>query len=266
MNAASKGRFKFLVAAGARLVAAAMVTGVAVGGLGTEGIGSTESGGRLHIHLGDRFPADFSIPYSGSLTGRQLAEQVAGQVGVKAQYLVLFRSSARLVKRHGAGAAMTHMDRAPENRLDMGPNADKALREQGVMAGDTVSVLLRPVRGDHIHYAFSIYYKGDPVDMTTINDRPVLAVDSNISKQDRESGDVCSPSARLPHLTTTAATRNNGTPGYVGSKIWEGNHIDTVFPRFGVHIGHPGWFGFSLMHIHPATSWQWFEQSERSCQ
>jgi hypothetical protein len=35
-----------------------------------------------------------------------------------------------------------------------------------------------------------------------------------------------------------------------------------VSPHFGVHIGHPDWFGFSLMHIHPATAWQWFEESE----
>ena len=262
MNLEGKGRFRFFVAVGALLLVAAMATGVAVGGPGAEGTSNGGPGGRLHIHLGGRFPADFRMPYSGSLTGRQLAEKVAQRVGVKAQYLVLFRSSARLVKRHGAGTAMTHMDRAPEYRLDAGPNADKALQEQGVMAGDTVKLLLRPLRGDHIHYAFSISYKGDPVDMTMINDRPVLAVDSNISGQDRKSGDVCSPSSSQPKQTTTAATQSSGTPSYVGPKIWEGNHIDTVFPHFGVHIGHPGWFGFSLMHIHPGTSWQWFEESE----
>jgi hypothetical protein len=96
--------------------------------------------------------------------------------------------------------------------------------------------------------------------MTMIQDRPVLAVASNISEQDKQSGDVCSPR----HVATAATQSNDmsSKPSYVGPKIWEGNHIDTVFPHFGVHIGHPGWFGMSLMHIHPATAWQWFEESE----
>jgi hypothetical protein len=239
-----------------------MTTGVAVGVAGSTGAGDRGSGGRLYIHLGGRFPADFNMPYSGSLTGRQLAEQVALRAGVKTQYLALFRNSARLVKGQGASAALIHLDRAREYRLDAGPNADKTLREQGVMAGDTLKLLLRPLRGDHIHYAFSIHYKGAPVDMTMIEDRPVLAVDNNISEQDRQSGDICSPSQGPSRQTAIAATQTNDKPGHVGPKIWEGSHIDTVFPHFGVHIGHPGWFGFSLMHIHPGTSWQWFEESE----
>lgn len=72
-----------------------------------------------------------------------------------------------------------------------------------------------------------------------IQGRPVLAVASNISKQDDKSGDICSPGYSPDQI-------HNGTgPSYVGPKVWEGNHIDTVFPHFGVHIGHPKWFGFS---------------------
>jgi hypothetical protein len=262
MNAERKGRFTLFVAVAALLLVTAMATGVAVGATDTTGTRDSESAERLYIRLDGRFPADISMPYSASLTGRQLAEEVAQRVGVKVQYLALFRSSARLVRRHGASTALTHMDRVPEYRIDAGPNADKTLQEQGVMAGDALKLLLRPLRGDHIHYAFSIYYKGNPVDMTMIEDRPVLAVESNISEQDRQSGDVCSPSHGPRKQTGIVAGRSNDKPGYVGPKIWEGNHIDTVFPHFGVHIGHPGWFGISLMHIHPATGWQWFEESE----
>jgi len=262
MGLARKGKFKSFVAVGALLLMGAIAMGVAVGAAGRAGTGDSESGGHLYIHLGGRFPADFSMPYSGSLTGRQLAAKVAQRAGVKVQYLVLFRSSVRLVKGHGASTALTHMDRAPEYRIDAGPNADKTLRDQRVMAGDTLKLLLRPLRGDHIHHAFSIYYKGNPVDMTMIKDRPVLAVDSNISEQDRQSGDVCSPSHGPLQQTGAAVAQRNDKPSYVGPKIWEGNHIDTVSPHFGVHIGHPDWFGFSLMHIHPATAWQWFEESE----
>ncbi|HEX9869857.1 MAG TPA: hypothetical protein VGC99_14905, partial [Candidatus Tectomicrobia bacterium] len=190
MNVERTGKLKLFVAVGALLLVAAMTTGVAVAAAGPAGTGDSESGGLIYIHLGGRFPADFSMPYSGSLTGRQLAAKVAQRAGVKAQYLVLFRSSVQLVKGHGTSTALTHMDRAPEYRVDAGPNARKTLHDQGVMAGDTLKLLLRPLRGDHIHYAFSIYYKGNPVDMTMIKDRPVLAVDSNISEQDRQSGDV----------------------------------------------------------------------------
>lgn len=262
MGLARKGKFKSFVAVGALLLMGAITMGVAIGAAERAGTGDSESGGHLYIHLGGRFPADFSMPYSGSLAGRQLAAKVAQRAGVKVQYLVLFRSSVRLVKGHGAGTALTHMDRVPEYRIDAGPNADKTLHDQGVMAGDTLTLLLRPLRGDHIHYAFSIYYKGNPVDMTMIKDRPVLAVDSNISEQDRQSGDVCSPRHGPLQQTGAAVAQRNDKPSYVGPKIWEGNHIDTVSPHFGVHIGHPDWFGFSLMHIHPATAWQWFEESE----
>lgn len=262
MRLGRTGKFKLSVAVGALLLVATMTTSVALGAAGSTSTRDSESSGHLYIHLGGRFPTDFSMPYSGSLTGRQLAEKVAQRVGVKAQYLVLFRSGARLVKGHGASTALTHMDRAPEYRIDARPNADKTLEEQGVMAGDTLKLLLRPLRGDHIHYAFSIYYKGNPVDMTMIRDRPVLAVESNISEQDRQSGDICSPGRGPLKQTGTVATLSNDALGYVGPKIWEGNHIDTVFPHFGVHVGHHGWFGMSLMHIHPATGWQWFEESE----
>src|SRR3989304_5198651 len=133
MNVERKGKLKLFVAVGALLLIGA-ITMVAVGAAGSTGTGDSESGGRLYIRLGGRFPADFSMPYSGSLTGRELAAKVAQRAGVKVQYLALFRSSVRLVKGHGASTALTHMDRAPEYRVDASPNADKTLQEQGVMA------------------------------------------------------------------------------------------------------------------------------------
>jgi hypothetical protein len=245
---------KLLLVVGALVLVAVVTTGVA---LGQTEFTNNKDGGHLYIHLPGRFPVDFSMPYVSTQTGKQLAEQVAKKVGVRVQYLVLFRSSTELVQRHGPSSALTHMDRAPEYRIDAGPNADKTLQEQGVMASDSLKLLLRPLRGDHIHYAFSIYYKGELVDKAMIQDRPVLAVASNISQQDKDSGDVCSPDK-----TDTGAKGSSAEPSYVGPKVWEGNHIDTVFPHFGAHVGHPSWFGFNLMHIHPATAWPWFEESE----
>jgi hypothetical protein len=248
----SRGNTKeLLLVVGALVLVAVATMGVALGQSG-----STKNSGHLYIHLTGRFPADFSMPYTSTQKGKDLAEQLAKKVGVKVQYLALFRSSAELVQDRGPNSALTHMDRSPEYRVDAGDNAVKTLQQQGVMAGDSLKLLLRPLHGDHIHYAFSIYYKGDPVDMSMIQDRPVLAVARNISKQDEKIGDVCSPDPS-PNQTDGGAE-----PRYVGPKVWGGNHIDTVFPHFGVHIGHPNWYGFSLMHIHPGTAWQWFEESE----
>jgi hypothetical protein len=42
----------------------------------------------------------------------------------------------------------------------------------------------------------------------------------------------------------------------------EGQHVENVFPHFGVHAGGKGWFGDSLIHIHPGTTWQWFSGTE----
>lgn len=81
-------------------------------------------------------------------------------MGVKVQYLALFRSGAELVQDHGPNSALTHMDRLPEYRIDAGANAVKTLRKHGVTAGGSLKLLLRPLHADHIHYAFSIYYKG----------------------------------------------------------------------------------------------------------
>jgi hypothetical protein len=70
MNVERKGKLKLFVAVGVLLLMAAMTTGVAVGTAGSTGTRDSESGGHLYIHLGGRFPADFSMSYSGSLTGR----------------------------------------------------------------------------------------------------------------------------------------------------------------------------------------------------
>jgi len=70
MNEKRKSTCKLFVAVSVLLLMAAMTTGMAVGTAGSTGTRASESGGHLYIHLGGRFPAAFSMPYSSSLTGR----------------------------------------------------------------------------------------------------------------------------------------------------------------------------------------------------
>jgi hypothetical protein len=70
MNLERKGLFELFVAVGALLLVAAMTTAVAVGAAGSTDTRDSVGGGHLYIHLGGHFPADYSMPYSGSLTGR----------------------------------------------------------------------------------------------------------------------------------------------------------------------------------------------------
>ncbi|MBV7339453.1 hypothetical protein KFU94_66820 [Chloroflexi bacterium TSY] len=220
-----------------------------------------EPNGNLFIHLSGRFPADFTVPYDGSQTGGELAQVVAEKVGVKHEYLSLYRSSASLVSVNGDGAALTHMDRDPAYHVNSKANGSRTLADQGIAANDDLKILLRPLHGDHIHYAISIFYKGKALDMTMIHDRPLLAVGNNMTEEEMDSEDRCSPG--IPgYQQAVAVVPDDEQPYYVGPRVWEGNHIDNVYPHFGIHMGHSNWFGMGLMHIHPATGWQWFEETE----
>jgi hypothetical protein len=220
--------------------------------------------GYVKIRITGRYPATFKVDYSSELTGIQLAQKVADELGgVEAQFVTLFKLD-RPLKLMGPSGPAFNLDRSPDNRID---NSNQTLGQLKVKSRDTIQCLLRPLRGDHIHYAFAIYYKGELVDMSLIEDRPVLAVQNNMKVG--ESYDKCSPvepgtagtSAPPFDIQATVPGMDN-LPRFLGPRIWEGGHIDHVFPHFGVHFGHAHWFGFGLIHVHPATSWNFFEETE----
>jgi len=100
-----------------------------------------------------------------------------------------------------------------------------------------------------------------------IEDRPVLAVQSNLRVG--ETYQKCSPiepgsqgNDAAPMDIESMVPGMSELPRFLGPRPWEGGHIDNVYPHFGVHFGHTHWFGFGLIHVHPATSWHFFEQTE----
>lgn len=217
--------------------------------------------GPLSIHLSGRFTDVLYVPYVATQTGADLARVVAAKANVEPEYLALYRSNTALVLSEGEAATLTHRDRDAAYRVDGGTNAERTLQEQEIEAGDALKMLLRPLHGDHIHYAISIFYKGKAVDMTMVEDRAVLAVGSNMTPEEERSEDLCSPG--VPgYRQAQPAGADDTQPPYVGPRAWEGDHIDNVYPHFGIHMGKTDWFGMGLMHIHPATAWQWFEQTE----
>ena len=68
-------------------------------------------------------------------------------------------------------------------------------------AGDTLTLALRPLRGDHFHNAVAIYYKGRLLDVPT--DRPVLAVGNNL--REGEDAAQCGPDLPGGQAPTHAA-------------------------------------------------------------
>eukprot|EP00937_MAST-01D_sp_MAST-1D-sp2_P005642 g5642.t1 len=226
------------------------------------------SGGYLNIHMPQQYGGDLQIPYSDAHTGMQVAATVAKRLRVHQAYLVLY--STALVVEHGDGGAgidgvQTLADRDLGLRLD---NSAQTLAQHAVHAGSTLTALLRPLRGDHLHNAVAIYYKGHL--MSVPSDRPVLAVGNNMQRG--EDHNRCTPDEAggqyEPRKPATQAAPEAGTgdavqsASYIGERAWEGNHVNNVYPHFGVHSGHDQWFGMGLIHIHPATSWQWFRGSE----
>ena len=41
-----------------------------------------------------------------------------------------------------------------------------------------------------------------------------------------------------------------------------GKHLQQLYPHVGLHAGHPKFFDDALIHIHPATSWIWYRNTE----
>ena len=231
------------------------------------------SGGTQKHFLNIRMPSqngvDFRVDFHQQMSGIDAAAAAARHLNVHPAFVVLWKNQAGL--SGSPNGAQTLSDRDALLRVD-----NSALRlggaEHRVRAGDTLTLALRPLRGDHFHNAVAIYYKGRLLDVPT--DRPVLAVGNNL----REGEDVaqCGPdlpggqapthaapgAGQPPGFHPAAAPPEAGDQTYIGERPWEGNHVNTVYPHFGVHSGHDRWFGMGLIHVHPATSWQWYRGSE----
>uniref|UniRef100_A0A0G4IA56 Uncharacterized protein n=1 Tax=Chromera velia CCMP2878 TaxID=1169474 RepID=A0A0G4IA56_9ALVE len=100
----------------------------------------------------------------------------------------------------------------------------------------SVVCYLRPLRGDHIHYAVSIQVHGKLVD--TFWDADFLGAPFS------------SEGKRYP---VNFANLTEGMHDY---------HIAQTKPHFGIHSGHAFWFGDGFVHEHPGTSWGWFHATE----
>jgi len=98
----------------------------------------------------------------------------------------------------------------------------------GATCGIQVNVLLRPMKGDHIHIAFSIYIDGLLVDLPF--DRP--QVESIYEGNQYQSPEIVA------------------------------YHILQTFPHVGIHSGHSDWYGYGLIHIHIGTAQAFFHETE----
>lgn len=224
----------------------------------------------LHVRMPSANGVDFRIPFSAGTTGIDAAAAAARHLNVHPAYVVLWKNQAAL---GGApDGPQTHVDREPLARVDNSALRLRSAEHGQLRGGDTLTLALRPLRGDHLHNGIAIYYKGQLLDVPT--DRPVLAVGNNL--RDGEDVARCTPDlpggqqpthaaagqGQPPLFRAAATPPEAGSETYIGERPWEGNHVNNVFPHFGVHSGHDQWFGMGLIHVHPATSWQWYRGSE----
>lgn len=195
----------------------------------------------LYVHLGQHLPRLLALPFDATMTAGALLQAVGDTLDVPADYVVLFRAGAGgSGSRAGLLDAHQIVDRRLSRRIGTSSSAPQNVVESengmqlaslDVQAGDTVFADLRPLRGDHIHYGFSIQVNGELVD--TFWDQYVLG--SPFSSEGMDPRD--------------------GLPTY----NW---HIMATHPHFGIHSGQAYWFGDGFIHIHPGTSWTWFRESE----
>jgi len=195
----------------------------------------------LNIETGrDTFTAFVPINEGNedSTTAGDLLARVADLLNIHSDYIVLYKKTALL--QNGSNL-LTGRD--PSARIGCSSMCDdyealnaQSLSSLGVQDGTNVLCLIRPLRGDHIHSAFAVYVHGELVD--SMWDADWL---------------------RTPH-----ASEGKTYPVSFGD-LQEGMHdyhITNLQPHFGAHSGQANWFGDGLIHIHPGTTWQWFDRVE----
>eukprot|EP00128_Syssomonas_multiformis_P001410 Colp12_sorted_trinity150504_noHs@8513 len=181
----------------------------------------------LHMSVDSPYLIPFSVPFDESMTSEDLHKAVAEKLGVPHQYVVLYKGADAAIQRDSLKSThslrnqtlplmVRSINRHPSNML--GRSQTSKLTENGINPSNTMNVLLRPLKGDHIHYIFEIYVKGKK--LAKLYDRPVQ------------------------------------------QQVYEGKHLEQLFPHVGLHAGRPEWFDDSCIHVHPGTAWQWFRHTE----
>eukprot|EP01062_Namystynia_karyoxenos_P056124 TRINITY_DN47080_c0_g1_i1.p1 TRINITY_DN47080_c0_g1~~TRINITY_DN47080_c0_g1_i1.p1 ORF type:complete len:558 (+),score=142.69 TRINITY_DN47080_c0_g1_i1:146-1675(+) len=208
----------------------AAIAGVGVSYLALRG-GGGDAVVRVHVSSGQlRTVLEFPRR-RGTLTAADLLKEVAAELGVHRDFLVLVRRGGPAVAggRVQQRAFNSRRVGAPAGE-DASAEADqRSLESWGIPAdGDAeLDCLLRPLRGDHIHNALAIYITGMLVD--PLSDRPLQS-------------------------TLFEGRSMAAAPGQ--------QHIQQLWPHFGVHGGHPEWGGEGFAHVHPGSAWAWFRESE----
>lgn len=129
--------------------------------------GAAPTAGTLIVELHGQEPATFAVAYTPASTAGELLARIAKHVGVSPDYLVVYTATGpsvdaagrvvhrRASKRVGGYAPLPGGSAGVPPHL-VGANT-KLLSDLGIKDGDVLITYLRPLRGDHIHYAFAIY-------------------------------------------------------------------------------------------------------------
>lgn len=178
------------------------------------------------------------IPYDpAKTTAGGLLDAVGAALRVDPQYVVLFREEG-VADRKNRRVLRREKQRIGCTSTCAGADSLNALKLStlGIVPGDTIMCYLRPLRGDHIHLSFSVYVHGELVDV--LFDSPWLRT------PDANEGNT---------YPRTYANLSEGMFDY---------HITQLQPHFGIHAGQSSWFGDSMIHAHPGTSWSWYQGTE----
>ena len=189
------------------------------------------------------------VPYFPDMKAGRLLQMLGAWLQVHPDYIVvefLCRSRPSFRTIEGAPATdsfgtTTIRVGAMSSMQDYAAGNSKTLHEYGLFDGAHISVELRPLRGDHLHQAFAIYIQNFHGEAELVD----IMWDADF---------IGAPFASEGHpYPQTFANLSQGFHDY---------HILQVKPHFGVHSGQAGWFGDGLIHVHPGTSWGWFQHTE----
>lgn len=170
-------------------------------------------------------------------TAQGLLSTVAERINVDLEYVVMYKNGPV------RGTENIRKYRLPSQRIGTTSTCRNSeslnsmtLESLDIKSSDSVTCVLRPLRGDHIHQAFAVYVHDELVD--TLWDR------GWVGTPDMNEGN------------TYPLSYEN-----LSENLWN-YHITNVQPHFGIHSGQEYWFGDGLIHVHPGTSWEWFQGTE----
>ena len=201
--------------------------------------GKSNKGGYLSVILGGQEPRNLNVEYTDTQTAGELINQVANIIGVEEDYVVLFRQPSAVIdgsRRVIGPNRYSHRIGASSSWKDADTLNQQTLKSLGIRSGDNIQASLRPLKGDHIHYAVAFNVHGELVD-------PIY--DQNwIGPSYADEG------KEYPSSPEDLATNINNT------------HIIQLNPHFGIHGAVPYWTGYGWVHAHPGTSWTWLRSTQ----